>query len=232
MAAETMVLVHSPLVGPMTWRDVAEVFRRRGVSATAPSLTPALHGGPSFYDGLAAAVVGSVAGLDVRGAVLVVHSGAGGLVPSIVERAPAAFGAVLFVDALLPHPGFSWLETAPPPMAEQLRRLATGGVLPPWHRWFPDDVLAGLLPDAVTRADFVSEIPQLPLAYFEEKAPAGRRWETVPSGYLRLSDQYDHQADQAERLGWPVLRHEGTHLSPVTAPELVADLLQTLRSQT
>lgn len=231
MPADVTVLVHSPLVGPMTWQAVAQVLRNRGAPVLVPSLTQALRDGPPFYDALAGPVVRSVAALDVREAVLVVHSGSGALVPSIVERAPAAVGAVIFVDALLPHPGVSWLEAAPAPLAEQLRQLASRGILPPWHEWFPGDVLSTFLPNARTRAAFVAEVPQLPLAYFDEKAPPGRRWEAVPCGYLRLSEQYDQQADQAERLGWPVLRHDGNHLGPIVAPDVVADLLETLRPQ-
>ncbi len=32
------VLIHSPLVGPMTWRLVADALRRKGQTALVPSL--------------------------------------------------------------------------------------------------------------------------------------------------------------------------------------------------
>ena len=59
------------------------------------------------------------------GWILVVHSGAGGQAPSILAAMDRAAG-VIFADAILPHPGRSWMETAPPALAEASARPGHG----------------------------------------------------------------------------------------------------------
>jgi hypothetical protein len=85
-----------------------------------------------------------------------------------------------------------------------------------------------LLPDAALRETFVADLKPLPLAYFEEEAPLISLPETIPCGYLRLSDAYDSEADEAEARHWHV-RHEAlNHLAPLTDPKFVAETLQSL----
>src|SRR5260370_24005884 len=74
-----LVLVHSPLVGPQTWEPVAAEFRALGYDAVVPDLTGTVAAGPPYHARQAEVVARSAAG---RGAVLVGHSGAGGLLPS------------------------------------------------------------------------------------------------------------------------------------------------------
>jgi hypothetical protein len=171
---------------------------------------------------MAAAVLDTV-GDDVRdGMALVVHSGAGPVVPAIVARAPHAVRAVVFVDATLPSPGRSWVETAPPELADRLRRLAgPDGVLPPWHEWFPAEAIAELVPDPQVRAAVTAETPRVPLAYLHETSPADDRWRHLPCGYVQLSAAYSDPAAEATRRGWTVVHHDGHHLSTVTEPAAV-----------
>ncbi|WP_246631893.1 alpha/beta fold hydrolase [Pseudonocardia nigra] len=158
--------------------------------------------------------------------ILVVHSGAGALVPSIVDGHASPVRAIVFVDATLPYPGRRWLATVPAEMRARLRALADAdGVLPRWHEWFPADVVRDLLPDPTTRAAFCAEIPRLPLAYFEETAPVVDAWVDQPCGYLQLSAAYDDAAAEARRRAWPVARHDGHHLSAVTEPAAVAEAI-------
>src|SRR5437763_395646 len=84
-----------------------------------------------------------------------------------------------------------------------------------------ESVGVNLLPDRELRRRFVKELPRLPLAYFQEQAPAARA--PARSGYVRLSAAYDGAADEAARLGWPVWRLDADHLAMLTRPRLVAD---------
>jgi hypothetical protein len=219
----TVVLVHSPLVGPSTWSGVAELLRGNGFHCAVPVLTGALTSGPPYYPKLASAAAGA---LDGHGAVVLVgHSGAGPVLPAIADAVGGDARAAVFVDAILPHPGRSWLDTAPPPLREQLLGLARAGVLPPWHEWFPPGVVEQLVPDGGILRQFVAEIPRVPLAYFEEPAPATRDWDRLRCAYLRFGAAHDATADEAERRGWPVEREDWDHLRMLTAPEAVAVLL-------
>jgi hypothetical protein len=219
-----LVLVHSPLVGPRSWAPVAEELRGRGREVAVPSLVNALRSASPLYPALADAVVAGLPEPAAGGVVLAVHSGAGALVPPVVDRVPSRVRAVVFVDATLPHPGRTWMDTAPTETAEQLRGMAgADGLLPRWQEWFPPEVLAELVPDEQTRAAFSADVPRLPLRYLEEVAPQSTEWRARPCGYVQLSAAYDDAAADARRAGWPVDRVDGHHLSGVTEPTTVAD---------
>ena len=181
------------------------------------TVVPSLLGPPPMsHDALADA-----AALGPGPWLLVVHSGAGAVVPSLVER--FACVGVLFVDAVLPHPGRSWTSGAPADLVAALRDLVgPDGLLPPWHTWFGPETVAALLPDAAQRAHVLADVPRVPLAYLEAVAPRHSGWEALPCGYLRLSEAYVDTETEAARRGWATATVPGHHLSAVTDPELVA----------
>jgi hypothetical protein len=218
----TLLFVHSPVVGPTTWTTTAKVLRGNGFRCIIPDLTSVATSGPPYYPKFSAAAADAIDDVPV---VLIGHSAAGPLLPSIADIVSDASAAV-FVDAHLPHPGLSWLDTAPPPLRDQLLGMARDGVLPPWHEWFPPGAIDELLPDPELRRTVTTEIPSLPLAYFEEPAPVTRNWDTLRCAYLRFSAASDDAADKAERLGWWVARRDWDHLRMLTAPDAVADLLR------
>ncbi|MDJ1130701.1 hypothetical protein [Streptomyces iconiensis] len=227
-----LVLVHSPLTGPGTWQPVAEVLRQHGRKVSLPSLTTALTAGGPYYPALVSAAAGQ-ARLGEQGApvVLVGHSGAGPLLPALARSAARArtVAGTVYADAQLPHPGRSWLEEAPPELAEQIAGLAAGGQLPPWNTWFPADVIAHELPDPAVRDRFLAEIPRVPLAYLGERAPeAATDPDHARTAYLRLSGQYEAMAVRAEANGHRVLRRTSHHLGLVTDPEGTAVALEKL----
>jgi hypothetical protein len=91
------LLVHSPLVGPTTWRWVAAALSAAGHGAVVPDLrSSAVTGRPRSFVGEAVSSTPS----DWSKPVVVGHSGAGFLLPSIVERLDAVHA--VFVDAGLP----------------------------------------------------------------------------------------------------------------------------------
>lgn len=173
----------------------------------------------------------AVAGIvGERSTVLVGHSGAGALLEGVGDVLDHARGYV-FTDADLPTPGMSWLQTAPPELAAQLREMTQNGWLPRWAEWRGPKELAQLLPDTGLRARFVARCPRLPLAMLQEVLPPapdrGRRAEGVPAPERRVSAQ----GDQARALGWGVVALAAHHLAMLTAPELVIDSLCDLVEQ-
>lgn len=158
---------------------------------------------------------------------LVVHSGAGGHAPSILAAMDRPAG-VTFADAILPHPGRSWIETAPPALAARLRRLAVDGVLPPWNQWFETDPLGTLLHDRRALDAFAAELPRVPLDWLETPAPVVEHWQPPLMAYLQLSPAYDLEAAEAAAVGWPVRRLHLNHLAMLTHPDKVADELVSL----
>jgi len=49
----TLVLVHSPLVGPLTWEPTAKRLRQMGYQVLVPSLAGIVGGAPPYYRKLA-----------------------------------------------------------------------------------------------------------------------------------------------------------------------------------
>jgi Alpha/beta hydrolase family len=224
-----LVLLHSPLVGPLTWNPAAASLHAAGYHVAVPSLTGVVEGGPPYYRRLAGRVAETIRQANPTEAVVLIgHSGAGALLPAAAEATGTPLAAAVFVDAILPHPGVNWFETAPPALREQLRGLAHDGRLPPWHQWFPPEVVTGLLPEEGLRRRFIAELPRLPLTYFEERAPVVSGWPAARCGYLRLSGAYDEVADEAERQGWVVVREPADHLAMLTRPAAISGLLDRL----
>src|SRR5438128_1618852 len=147
MPAPRFLLLGSPLLGPMIWRQVAAELAERRHAATVgawPRLSGITEG---FYEALADGLAESLGGLPER-LVLVAHSGAGALMPALADRLVGRVGGVILVDAILPHPGRSWFDTAPGEMRERLRAGAQMGELPSWDQWWPPGALERLTPDA------------------------------------------------------------------------------------
>jgi len=218
-ASPTFALIHSPFLGPASWRATADALSRLGETSRLVDLREALRVGGGFH-----AAFGALAARQIDGpAVLVAHSGAGSIVSSILEQMGNHATAVILVDALLPHPGRSWFETAPDGLARRLRATARDGLAPPWPRWLPEGALARLLPDVSMRETLIREAPDVPLALLTEPAPIVSA--TGPSGgqrYLQLSAAYGDEAEQAHALGWRCERFDGHHLSMMTDPTGVA----------
>ena len=220
----TLLFVHSPVVGPSTWTYTAEALRKKGFGCVVPDLTAVATMDQPYYPKYATAAAASVD--DETGQVVVIgHSAAGALLPAIAEAVGKRARGAVFVDAMLPQPGRSWFDTAPPGLEAQLRGLADEDLLPPWHEWFPPGALAALVPDPVRRRRLVAETPRLPLAYFDEPAPQARFAESVACAFLRLGAPFDRAADKAHRLGWWVTRRDWDHLRMLSAPDAVADLI-------
>jgi hypothetical protein len=227
-----LALVHSPLVGAGCWRGVEAALIASG--AKARTLECGSLEGPGRYAQISRRVATAAACLEAPW-VLVVHSAAGAFAPAVVERATVAPSAVLFVDAVLPHPGRSWLEAAPQTLAARIRDLEVGGRLPPWHRWFVRSPTRALIADPVARARFEREAPTIPLAFLDEPAPHTSIPVNIPKGFLKLSAAYEHEASTAIGRSWFVGALEGHHLAMLTDPgrvtaairEMAAAVLQT-----
>jgi hypothetical protein len=226
MSRVALVLVHSPLLGSSTWRPVADALVADGYTVARPSLDGVFDAPSPYYPRLVERVAQAARPVASAGAlVLVGHSGAGALLAASASAIDPPPAAVLFVDAILPHPGASWLDTAPPALAEQLRALARDGRLPTWDQWLPPGTVDGLLPDAATRGRFLAELPHVPLSYFAETAPRTEPPPPLRYGYLRLSPAYEEAATEADRRGWPTLREETDHLAMLTRPAWAAEHL-------
>jgi hypothetical protein len=201
------VLVHSPLVGPGTWSPVAQELERRRHGALIPSLHAQRKTTQRDWRHTVAAASAALGRLT-KPVVLVGHSGAGPLLPAIADAASAPVSTLIIVDSGLP---VKTGETpmVPPFVLEHLRTLAVDGMLPPWSEWFGEDAMRQLVPDHALRSALEREMPQLPLAYFEQQVTSPPGWDDIHCTYLLLSDAYRTSAEEARQRGWRTEEIEG-----------------------
>lgn len=224
----SFVLLHSPFVGPGTWGPLAAILTAGGSNVVVPDFRHALNATPPLYFQIARSIadqIRSVGGADEI--TLVAHSGAGALVPAITRR-DDRIRSVVFVDAVMPHPGKRWLDIAPPELTDRLMALAKGGRLPRWHRWWPKGTLEAIVTDEAALSAFVAELHEIPLAYLEEIAPLGSIPSATRCSYLQLSAPYKAECEEARRKGWRVERLDLHHLAMLTQAAAVESALQAL----
>jgi pimeloyl-ACP methyl ester carboxylesterase len=221
-----LLLVHSPLVGCGIWEPVARDLAGDGYGVTVPDLAGAVAAGPPYHLRQAQVIADSAAG---QPAVLIGYSRAGPLLAAAGTMLGEGIRGYVFVDARLPAPGRSWMETVQPGLAARLREMAgPRGWLPPWPQWWDEEELAGFLPDPEVRRSFAAGCPRLPLAMVEEAYPPAPEWPDAPCGYLQLSGAYEDEAARARGLGWPVRQQLSHHLALLTEPGQVARELRKL----
>ena len=223
--AKAIVLIHSPLVGPSSWRWVANALDELGYRVAVPSLRRgAARGSWQECVQLAASPAREIDG-DV---VLVGHSGAGPLLPLIAAELARPPTRLVFVDAALP-PARGDMALIPDDFADHLRGLAHDGVLPPWSEWFGPDTIAALIPDDERRRDVVADLSEIPLAYFDARLTLPEGWCQAATGaYILLSEVYRADASDAASRGWPTIEMIGGHMDLVTRPTAVADAIRAL----
>ena len=220
MTAPGVVLLPSPLLGPVVWAPVAARLRSRGHDVLVPALPPVLATPADVLAGWLAEIPSD------SDAVLVPHSNAGLYVAALAAARPVR--ALVFVDAGLPSRAPA-TPLAPPVFRAFLSGLADErGLLPPWTGWWEAADLASLFPDAATRAAVEREQRRLPLSYFEAQVASPAGWEALPAAYLAFGDTYAEERQAAERLGWPVETMAGEHLHPLVDPERVTTTLTRL----
>lgn len=164
------VLVHSPVVGPTTWQWVADALRGAGENVTVPNLVAAAA--TASPHGFVFEAISAAGGDD--DVVIVGHSGAGVLLPLIAEGLSPRSQLIVFVDAGVPPCegtvtiGGNFLPT--------LRELAVDGLLPRWTRWWDDGVLEVLVPLEDRRRQVESELPTVPLSFYEASIAMPPGW--------------------------------------------------------
>ncbi|MGH6991901.1 MAG: hypothetical protein ACRED8_02145 [Caulobacteraceae bacterium] len=223
-ARASLGLVASPFLGQSSWAGVAEELRAMGRGALA------LEAGicaPDWRGEAGAQAAAALAGI-ADPLVVALHSAAGGFAEALFAALAGRAASVIFVDAILPHPGRSWLQTAPEGLARRIGERARDGLAPPWNEWFAKGVIEQAVPEETTRAAFLAGLPRVPLALLEAPAPQATSIPSRACAYLRLSDGYVAEAREAERRGWRVDFADLGHLAMIADPRIVAERLAEL----
>ena len=225
-----IVLVHSPLVSPFTWSTVAERLRQQKVDVLVADLTTHDDEGVPYWKQCASAVKQALTKVPPeRRVVLVAHSGAGPLLPSIRDTITQTVAACLFVDASLPHPNQSTLDelaiNAPELAKELYPHLLAGGSYPNWSA----KDLSDTIPDPLVLKRLLAELHPQRLRFFAEKMPPMVLPPDTPCGYILLSEAYQTQLEQAQKARWPYrVFHDGHFHMLVDPPAVTAAIIDLL----
>ncbi|MEX2160048.1 MAG: alpha/beta hydrolase [Dehalococcoidia bacterium] len=224
--APLFVLIHSPLVGPLSWSLVAEQLRARGHEAMTPSLFATSPHEGQHWSSHVEAVTSALRGVPHdRPVVLVAHSGAGPLLPAIGHSVGHRVAVYLFVDAALPgKDGQSRLDLFDPADAERFRATAVDGMIP--GVWRDEALLRAVgIEDASLRRRFIAEVPDVELAVYEEPLPVPVGWPDARCAYVLFSPPYEADARRASTCGWAFRELPGGHFHMLVDPTAVSEAL-------
>lgn len=221
------VLIHSPLVGPLTWNLVAQQMRQRGLSVAVPTLVDKPTSKRPYWKQHTESVLGALAHLpESHSVILVGHSGAGPLLPAISQSIANPVNAYVFVDASIPREGASRLDlmkAEDPEWAKEFQnKLKTGGSYPTWD--FDD--LSEIIPDERLRRQMLAEIQPRGLTFFTEPILVFDGWPDAPCVYVHFSAPYQKAAAKARENGWPVYELEAGHFHMLVEEVTVTDIIE------
>ena len=221
-----VALIHSPLVGPLTWSLVAEQMRQRGLSVLVPDPEDSPNAKEPFWKQHAESISRALTQVPNQASLtLVAHSGAGPLLPVIRQSIANSVNTYVFVDAGIPRNGTSRLDlmrSEDPEWANDFQnRLERGERFPTWS--FDD--LREVIPDESLRRQMVRELRPRGLDFFTEPIPVFEGWPDADCVYIQFSSAYQQPAVYAWQAGWPTYKLEAGHFHMLVDPAAVTGLL-------
>jgi hypothetical protein len=226
------VLIHSPLVGPSTWRYVAEQMRQRGLDVAVPEMNDALASKERYWKQHVRSVSEALADTpDDAPVTMVAHSGAGPLLPAIRQSIPNPVTAYIFVDAGIPHQAtrLEMMKSEDSNWAQEFQSfLEAGGRFPDWS----NEDLREILPDKHLREQLVAELRPRTLDFFTEPIPLFEGWPDAPCAYILFSPPYQRAELEARQRGWRTYQLEAGHFHMLVDAPSVTDLIITASNET
>ncbi len=210
----TLVLVHSPLVGPSSWRPFEHAARAEGFDVVRPDLTGLQAADRPQWRYLVDTTVEAVSGHSDL--VVIGHSGAGAVLPAIGDRLADRATALVFVDAVVPPAGGEHVTSGA--FRAFLDDVMVDERLPPWLDWWPPETAAALVPSPTDRDELRADMPRLLRSFYDDPVPVSSGWSNRQCAYVRSSTTYDGEYRRAADWGWPTATFDGTHLSIFTDP--------------
>jgi hypothetical protein len=219
-------LLHSPLVGPLTWQLVHDEMKQRGIEAIMPTLIDHPNSIQPYWQQHAESFARSLNPIPQnQSMVLVAHSGAGPLLPIIRKSIPHPIHAYVFVDAGIPSNDLSRMDLMKledPEWADEFHQtLLQGERFPTWS----EDDLREVVPDEVLRRKMAAEINPRSLDFFTERIPVFSNWPDAPCAYIKFSESYEWDFKQAEQAHWLVREVSAGHFHMLVAPSAVTDMI-------
>jgi pimeloyl-ACP methyl ester carboxylesterase len=233
-AATTFVLVHGAWHGGWCWSRVASLLRGRGHRVLAPTQTGLgershLLSGSIDLDVFVTDILNVLVWEELTDVVLVGHSFGGIAINGVADRAADRLRRLVYLDALMLEDGQSAFSRLPPDVVEaRLRdaRRSSGGLsLPPP----PAGSFGVAEPEQAAWVE--RRLTPHPLATYTSPLRLGQPvGNGLPTGYVVCTEPlYAPLAasrDWVAAHGWRTTAIPTGHDAMVTAPDLLADLLE------
>ena len=224
----TFLLVHCGFAGGWTWREVERRLRASGHEVHAPTLSGLgerahLAAPDTDLDVHVQDLAGVMDCEELERVVMVASSSGAMAATGVAHRMPERFSRLVYLDTLIPGHGQSWMELLGPavsgPLLDAARRFGDGwrvprdDVQPP--RWVPQPLRTVTQPlEGGNPA-----VAKIPHAYVHCTAkPEG--W------FFGLGEVIAAQAERARAAGWSYFELPTDHLPMISAPALLAELLE------
>lgn len=222
----TFILIHGAFQGAWVWRETAALLRAAGHEVLTPELT-GLGGRAHLLtegqalSGYVADVVNAVAFSLCGPAVFVGHSFTGLVAAAAAARFPGLARGLVFVDALIPEPGRSFLDMAGPEFAKVLKaHVHDGWLVRPW----PLPVFGVAEPELAPA--FAARLTSMPLAAFAEPFAFPLPGPDLPRGFIRCTRNpnpfIEAQAAKARAGGYGFTAIDSGHAPMITATQALA----------
>ncbi len=230
------VLVHGAFQGAHVWREVAAYLRLAGHEVLTPTLTglgdrshlaDSVRGLTHYVQDVELAILYE----QVTDIVLVGHSWSGLILPAVADCLPGRVLRLVFVDAVLPEIGKSFVDLAGPQFEQLLSAHCDGVRIRPWP--LP---MFGLADDGEKAKQFAARLTPMPVAAFRDAytGPDWTRWQhpTFIRCLRTKNPLLGAMAQLAEKRDWERTAIDTDHNPMTTHPDVLANALLTVSGLT
>lgn len=235
---KTFLLVHGSHDGGWIWRRIVPLLQSGGNLVYAPTLT-----GLSDRSHLLNCNVNLTTHItditnlifyeDLKDVILVGNSYAGMVITGVAAMMPDRVKLLVYLDAYVPEDGQSEHELWPSEMRAAIEKdeAAKNGLRLP-----PEPEIFGIT-DPETVKWLKERMTPQPLSTYYEPVPAGNaRSNAIPRVFIYCTEPlaagyspFTFFAEKAKSKGWPVYEMNTGHVSMITAPKELAELLVRLK---
>lgn len=224
----TFLLVHGAFQGGWVWRPVASLLRKSNHEVYTPTLTGAgervhlLDRGIDLNTYLCD--VANVINFEGLSDVILVGHGYGGMViTALADKLPGRVSRLVYLDAIVPKAGKSFLDMAGPEFRRLLEEHVTGWQVRPW----PIDMF-GIECEEVRRW-FSSKLVRFPLDAFNSVFQENWQDGPVARTYIHCtkygSPFIKRMAARRQREGWDYYEMKTGPSAMIAMPDRLAGIL-------
>lgn len=219
------LLIHGAFQGGWVWQGVSEMLTAKGHEVHAPTLSGCGYLGHTIgqdinLDTYITDILEYVRLENLQDIVLVAQSFSGMICGAVMRQAPEALRRAIFLDAVIPEQGRSFVDIAGAPFKQMLDKHRDGYKINPW----PMPVFGV---EGEQAAWFQPRLHPFPEAAFHAPLPVDFDPADMEVDFITctktMAPFIRAQAEKARTLGWPIREFDEGHCSMVMNPQLVAE---------